>query len=207
MPKPEPEDSRLKLGPADHGRPLSLDEFMAGDYEEGYQYELIDGKLYVSPQPNQPEDSLEEWLLDQLKAYAREHPEIINHGTNKARVFVPNRPGVTCPEPDMAAYRNYPLRRRFRDLNWQEVSPILVVEVLSHDDPNKDLVRNAELYFQVPSIKEYWVLDSRVSAERPSMRAHRRHGKQWRITELAAGDTYTTRLLPDFELLLDPLHE
>ena len=33
-----------KMGPADHGRPLDLDEFMAGDYEEGYQYELIDGR-------------------------------------------------------------------------------------------------------------------------------------------------------------------
>jgi hypothetical protein len=36
MLKPEPEDrGRLKLGPADHGRPLRFDEFMAGDYQEG----------------------------------------------------------------------------------------------------------------------------------------------------------------------------
>ena len=35
----------LKIGPADHGRPMTLDEFQAGDYEEGYKYELIDGEL------------------------------------------------------------------------------------------------------------------------------------------------------------------
>src|SRR5438128_1746164 len=107
----------LKLGPADHGRPMSFDEFMAGDYQEGHKYELIDGRLYVSPEANQPESSLEDWLLDKLKAYAREQPGVINRVTNKARVFVPDQPDVTTPEPDIAAYRNYPLARRFRNLN------------------------------------------------------------------------------------------
>lgn len=39
----------VKLGPADHGRPMTLEEFHAGDYQEGYQYELIDGKLIYPP--------------------------------------------------------------------------------------------------------------------------------------------------------------
>src|SRR3954471_24902372 len=131
-----------KLGPADHDRPMTLDEFMAGDYAEGYQYGLIDGKLYVSPLPNLPEDLVEEWLYFKLKLFSREHPEVINFVTNKARVFVPVRPGVTNPEPDVAAYRKFPLERPFRELRWQDVSPVLVAEVLSHEDPDKDLVRN-----------------------------------------------------------------
>ena len=40
-----------KLGPADHGRAMTLDEFDDADYEPGYKYELIDGRLYVSPDP------------------------------------------------------------------------------------------------------------------------------------------------------------
>jgi hypothetical protein len=28
----------LKIGPVDHGRPMTLEEFHASDYEEGYQY-------------------------------------------------------------------------------------------------------------------------------------------------------------------------
>ena len=44
----------LHIGPHDHGRELTDDEFVAADYEEGYKYELIDGSLYVSPQPNLP---------------------------------------------------------------------------------------------------------------------------------------------------------
>ena len=86
----------------------------------------------------------------------------------------------------------------------REVSPVLVVEVLSLDEPDKDLVRNVDLYLRVPSIKEYWLIDSRESATRPTMTAYRRHGKRWRTKRLAFGDRYTTPLLPGFELVVDP---
>src|SRR6266851_438244 len=52
----------LRLGRADHGRPMTLDEFWHSDYEEGYKYELIDGKLYVSPLPNLPGSLVERWI-------------------------------------------------------------------------------------------------------------------------------------------------
>ena len=38
-----------RLEPADHGRPMIVEEFVAASTVEGYRYELIDGKLYVSP--------------------------------------------------------------------------------------------------------------------------------------------------------------
>ena len=52
-------DSRQTEITNDHGRPMRRDEFEAGEYEEGYKYELIDGKIYVSPQPNAPEGWVE----------------------------------------------------------------------------------------------------------------------------------------------------
>jgi Uma2 family endonuclease len=42
---------------------------------------------------------------------------------------------------------------------------VLVGEVVWEDDPDKDLVRNVELYLQVPSIREYWVLDPLPDSE------------------------------------------
>jgi Uma2 family endonuclease len=194
----------LKLGPADHGRPMTLDEFMAGDYEEGYQYELIDGKLYVCPVPNAPQGRVERWIYRKLDRYSDLHPDVVNYVYNKARVFVPDRPGVTCPEPDVAAYHDYPLDQEIGDDRWQDVSPILVVEIVSPDDPDKDLVRNVDLYFQVPSIKEYWAVDARKSPEQPTMRVYRRWGKRWKTIDLAYGDVYTTKLLPGFTLTIDP---
>src|SRR5436853_7078449 len=93
----------LKLGPADHGRPMTLEEFQTASAVEGYQYELIDGKLYVSPEPNLPQGRAENWLFFKVALYAQEHPEVINFVHFKARVFVPGRRGVTNPEPDLAA--------------------------------------------------------------------------------------------------------
>jgi Uma2 family endonuclease len=193
----------LKIGPADHGRPMTLGEFLAGDYEVGHRYELIDGWLCVAPMPNLPEDWVREWVKDHLKAYARAHPGVLKHVTAGAHVFVPGRPRVTAPEPDVAAYRTFPLRRRVRDMRWQEVSPVLVVEVLSADDPDKDLVRNAALYLQVPSIREYWILDARQDADTPHMTVLRRRGDAWRRMDVGPGECYTTRLLPGFELVLN----
>jgi Uma2 family endonuclease len=183
---------------------MTLEEFLSSSWEEGYHYELIDGKVYVSYLPNLPEDWVEKWAYWRLMLYSRDHPEIINHVTDKARVFVPGRRRVTAPEPDLAAYRDFPRDRPLRELRWQDVSPLLVGEVLSKDDPDKDLVRNVALYLQAPTVKEYWVFDTREDPDQPQMRVYRRHGRQWRIIEVAFGETYTTKLLPGFELPLDP---
>src|SRR5690348_4227071 len=59
----------VKLGPSDHGRPMTYDEYLAGDYQGGYHYELIDGRLYVTPLPNLPENRVEIWLLYRLFRY------------------------------------------------------------------------------------------------------------------------------------------
>src|SRR5713226_7275850 len=94
------------LGPSDHGRPLEYEEFRTGEYVLGYKYELIDGRLFVSPEANYPEDRLKRWLFLHLTLYARFRPEIINYVSPGARVFVPGRSAkATCPEPDLAAYR------------------------------------------------------------------------------------------------------
>ncbi len=194
----------LKIGPADHGRPMTLEEFEKGDYEEGFQYELIDGRLYVSPKPNAPHGRVELWVRRKLELYSDDHPEVINYVHPAARVFVPDRPEATVPEPDVTAYRDWPHDRPIKDLQWQDVSPILVVEVVSEDDPDKDLVRNVALYLQVPTIKEYWAIDARKDPDQPTMRVYRRSGKRWKIIDLAYGATYTTRLLPGFTLTIDP---
>jgi Uma2 family endonuclease len=193
----------LRLGRADHGRPLTLEEFTTGEYESGYKYELIDGKLEVAPAANFPEIAVQHWLYGQVSLYARAKPDTVKFVSMISRVFVPDRPDITAPEPDLAAYRDFPSELPLHDIRWEDINPFLVAEILSADDPNKDLVRNAELYFLVPSIKEYWVLDTRQDAEQPRLIAHRRYGKRWRIHEIEGGATYTTRLLPGFSLTLN----
>ncbi len=193
-----------KLGPLDHGLPMSFEDYMAGDYQEGYRYELIHGRLYVFAWPNLPENWVHDWLRDKVKEYAWANPRIINYVTGPGRVFVPDPSDVTAPEPDLLAYRNFPRNRRKRDLRWQDFRPILVGEVLSASDPHKDLVRNVALYLQVPSIKEYWILDAREDADFPTLLVYRRRGRRWQEPiEVGPNETYTTPLLPGFVLTLD----
>ena len=195
----------LVLTPADHGRPMTREDFEAARGQEGYCYELIDGKVYVSPAPDLPHDSILDWLLDVLKDYSRAHPEILNYVSPKARVYVPGQEETTSPEPDLAAYRDFPRHLPIRERSWRNISPILVAEIVSEDNPAKDLERNVELYVQVPSIREYWILDPRADADQPTFTVYRRRGRRWQnpIT-VGPGETYTTRLLPGLELPVDP---
>jgi Uma2 family endonuclease len=195
----------LYLTPKDRGRPLTLREFEAAGSLEGYHYELIHGKLEVSPLPDLPHDDLLEWLQEKLRAYGLVHPEVLNKVKGPVRVFVPDGPAVTAPEPDVAAYRNYPTERPIAQRRWQDVTPFLVAEVVSEDSADKDLVRNVELYRLIPEIREYWILDPRDDPDRPSLIVYRRRGRQWqRPVRVGPGGIYTTRLLPGFALVLDP---
>jgi Uma2 family endonuclease len=153
--------TQLYLKPRDRGRALSLEEFQRARSREGFHYELIDGKLEVSPVPDLPHDYLVGWLGNQLRAYEHSHPEVIRRVQAPGCVFVPGRSATTAPEPDIAAYRDFPTNLPIDQLRWQDVSPLLVVEVLSADTADKNLVRNRDLYVQVPSIREYWILDPR----------------------------------------------
>jgi Uma2 family endonuclease len=195
------------LTPADDGKPLSLFEFEHADGLEGYHYELIDGKLEVSPIPNLPHEEIKDRIADLFREYRRTRPEVVNQVKAPARVFVHDRAAATCPEPDIAAYHDYPLDRPIDALYWRDVSPLIVVEVIAADTADKDLTRNRELYLQVPSVQEYWIIDPRSDAARPTLTVYRRrgrHGTSWRrpIT-VRGGGTYTTRHLPDFTLVLD----
>ena len=171
---------QLKLGPEDHGRALTLDDFDDAEFAPGHRYEIIDGRLHVSEEPDPTENELELWLFEKLWDYSRSKGSALNHVTNKGRVFVHGRSEATIPEPDIAAYADYPLDRRFSGMKWSEVSPVLVCEILLRD-PVKDLERNVELYFEVPSIREYWVLDGRDDPAQPPLIQHRRHGERWGV--------------------------
>jgi Uma2 family endonuclease len=186
----------LRIGPLDHGRPLSYEEFLASDYEEGYHYELIEGRLSVAPGPAPPHDFGEQRIFLPLLTYRLAHPEHVAWVSPKARVFVPKSRGITAPEPDIAVYDHVPENLT----DWRQVSPIIVAEVLSRGNQDKDLERNVELYAHVPSIREYWIYDG--LGPEPRLLVYRRDqaDQDWTSLELHAGETYRTELLPGFEL-------
>ena len=196
--------TKLKFGPADHGRRVTAEELAEAEYVGGYKYEIIDGLFVVAPEPTDREVQLENWLLRKLEAYEDRQQDFIIWTANNAQVVVPTVQWQTFLEPDIALYQFTPLGKPVSDWKWEDVSPLVVAEVLVDGDPDKDLVRNVDLYFEVPSIAEYWILDGRENPDEPLLIARRRWGSRWVITEVPYGETYTTRTLPGFELLIDP---
>jgi len=195
----------LKLGPADHGRPITPEEARTAHWQGGYRYEIIDGKIYVSPIPNLPHDRILRWLYRRLDRYAERHSSIINYVTSDGKVIVEDRPECTEPQPDLIAFHGFPLDLPMADVRWEDLTPVLVVEIISHDDPKKDLLRNVELYEEIPSIREYWIVDPRADPDRPSLLVYRRRGQGWqKPIRVPFGETYTTRWLPGFSLRVAP---
>ena len=200
--------TRLYLTAADHGRTLSWEEFASADAEEGYRYEMIEGRVEVSPVPNLPHDIVMTRIWGALFNYSERHKDILPYVTARGCVFLPDPPnGITAPEPDIAGYTEFfPERTPVAEQDWRNISPSLVVEILSPDTEDKDLERNRRLYLQVPSIREYWIVDPRASIGEPMMVVFRRRGLRWAARRnVLAGGTYTTPMLPGFALVLNPL--
>jgi Uma2 family endonuclease len=196
--------TKLRFGPADHGRPVTAEEFVRAEFQEGAVYEAVDGKIAVSSRPSLQEYRLESWLCQAVERYGDSHPNTIAFVSGKAQVWVPARPELMILRPDVAVYHELPPGDELSGLDWPDISPRIVVEVVVDGDCHREFVRNVDLYFQVPSIAEYWILDAREGWEELVLTTRRRHNGRWWILEVPHGETYTTRTLPGFELLIDP---
>ena len=197
---------RPTFGPADHGRPITEELASIARWRPGYQYEIIHGRISVSPLPNYSHDLLSRWLERILEEYASAHSEVFNEVTSHGRVFVPVTEALTAPEPDLCVFKNPSLRKEEKHrMNWQDHHPLLVVEIISESNSDKDETRNVALYLQVPSIREYWILDPREDPCRPSMTVYRRRGKKWqKPISIPGGGVYESpKFLPGFRLVLD----
>ena len=138
----------VRFGPKSHGRFVTDEELEHAEYRPGYKYEVIFGRLYVSPAPNFEHDAVEKHIYNQIFLYSLDHAEVLGYVTDGARVFVKDVEVTTAPEPDLAVYAD-----AFDD--WRDAEPFIVGEVLRGIDIDKDLFRNVSLYWQVTSIKEY----------------------------------------------------
>ena len=181
------------LGPRDQGLVLELEEFEAADFEPGFRYDLVEGRLEVSPEADLPHDLPAMALCDLFGEYGRQHAGAIGYRSPRARVFPRARKGSVGP--DLALFLG--LRADADEQRWQELEPILVVEVLSPGDVRKDLVRNRDCYQEVPSIREYWIVDPRLGRARTTLRVLARAADGgWTERLVPAGGQYESPLFP-----------
>ena len=145
----------LKLGPADHGRRLTREEYRAAHFQNGHRYELIDGRLYVSPRPNLPHDRLVTWMYRLLDGYAARRPDVINYVSARSGVPVEERADPTEPEPDVAVVRGSEFDYLARHPGPADMA--LVVEV-ADSSVTRDRETKGPMYARA-GIPVYWVVN------------------------------------------------
>jgi Uma2 family endonuclease len=189
-------DGALRLGPQDAGLELEHEEFAKAERAPGYRYELVAGRLHVTPAPNPPHLVALTWLFTRLHDCSRARPEHIGFVAPGGRLITTALGATTDVEPDISAYRTFPLRAK----HWAGILPFLVVEVLSPDSEDKDLVRNREIYGLVPEIQEYWILDPYAEPAPTLLALARGPDGAWIERQVPPGGTYRTDLLPGLDL-------
>ncbi|MFO0965287.1 MAG: Uma2 family endonuclease [Gemmataceae bacterium] len=181
--------SRDVLGPESAGLSLVPREFDRAEFAEGWRYELIHGVLVVSPTPLETERDPNDELGFMLRLYQAEHPE------GKAL-------DKTLPEHTIYLKKN---RRRADRAIWAGLGrlpakkelPSAAVEFVSEGKRSwqRDYMEKRDEYLRA-GIKEYWLIDR----FRRQMTVFSRHGKRIKKQVIREGQTYTTPLLPGFEL-------
>lgn len=143
----------LRIGPADHGRTMTLEEFLDADVVEGYRYELGRGVLEVNQVANDPHFQVVCNLYRGAHGYDEQHPGVILRygGGNELQFIIPGL--VSGRNPDLGivlcgAPRDWRGRRK----------PALAAEVVSRGSVERDYVTKREEYLAY-GLDEYWIVD------------------------------------------------
>ncbi len=179
------------IGPNDHGRPMTLDEFDLAEGVEGHLYELGRGVIVVTDVPGIPHLAQVSALRRQLYAYDAAHPGVIFDiaAGSDAKILVADDQSER--HPDLFIYKTSPPDTDV----WSTWIPEIVIEVVSPRSAHRDYEEKPAEYLAF-GVSEYWIVD----AAKQEMSVLRRSRGQWARSAVKPGDTYQTRLLPAFTL-------
>lgn len=183
------------LGPEHSGMYMTVEEMNRARLSSGYIYELIDGILNVSPKASPNHDFWASVVARVLRNYSDKHPRRIQHVSEGSVVVIRGRPGDTRPEPDVAAFAEF---KRSSQLRWDDLSPVIVAEVISPRRAAKDASRNRHLYWAAGGIVEYWIIDPSQNPDAPQLTIHvRKPGSvDWSTQTVSFGKTYKSQAFP-----------
>jgi len=142
-----------RIGPADHGRRMTLDEFAAADEEPGYRYELARGVLEVSNIPGEPHAIIVCNLYRMIVHFELAHPGVLHWfgGGAEFRFLIPEMDSARHPDAAVV------LRATPKGAHGRR-PPALAVEVVSRRGEHRDYVAKREEYLAY-GLQEYWIAD------------------------------------------------
>lgn len=185
---------KIKVGPLDHGRKMSLKAFEFAETEEGYHYELSRGVIAVSNIANYYHALIGACIRNALVTHQAAHPTAIHVILTEMASKLLIERWESERHPDIAVYLSKPKGPKDRKM-WRTWLPEFVIEVVSARSEHRDYVEKREEYWTL-GIKEYWIVD----AQRELVILLRRGKSDWIEKRLGRADICTTKLLPGFKL-------
>jgi Uma2 family endonuclease len=182
----------LRIGPADDGRQMTLDEFIEAGFEEGWLYEQARGVVELTEVPGPWHGHIVNRLAELFNLYREQHPGLIQSraGAGEWRMRLPSM--VSDRHPDQAIYLNpEPSGPKV----WTKWVPHIVVEVVSPGGEQRNYIDKLEEYLRA-GVREYWILDTKQRRMHVLVRA----GNAWEETIVPESGTYPTVFLPDLEV-------
>lgn len=181
-----------RIGPADHGQPLSFSAFLSAEFEDGWLYELARGVVDVTEVPGIPHGRVVNRISFLFLQYEYQHPGVIDYQASGSgcRIRVPGM--QSDRHPDYAVYLTPPPTGK---QPWTRWVPDLVIEVVSAGGERRDYIEKREEYLRI-GVREYWILD----AAKPEFLVLRRVGDVWNESVIPPGSIYQTPLLPGLEV-------
>lgn len=184
----ETNPTALRIGPRDSGRRMTLDEFIAAEWEPGYLYELARGIVVVTEVPRPSHGEVVRRLARLFIYHGDAYPGAIAYGAGGGECRI-RLPGMASDRhPDQAIY----LTRRPKGKHvWQRWVPAIVIEVVSRRGEERDYIAKRDEYHRF-GVLEYWIFDP----YRRKLVVLKRNGDIWAERELDDAATYRTELLP-----------
>lgn len=158
-----------RIGPADHGRAMSVEEFLEAEEEPGYRYELARAVLEVTEVPNDPHGQVVDNFASVLWQFRLSHPGLIQRvgGAAEFRLWLPGM--ISGRNPDYAVV----LQNAPKDYRGRRI-PVLAIEVVSVGGEVRDYETKRQEYLAY-GLLEYWIVDPQ--ARRVTVLI--RHGDVW----------------------------
>jgi Uma2 family endonuclease len=185
---------RLRIGPRSAGLLLTTAEFDRARFRKGWRYELINGVLIVSPYPVRAERGPNEELGRLLLNYQEGHPQGSSLDATLHEETIEGKQNRRRPDRSIWAGLG-------RDPEEGE-APTIAVEFVSRGKVNqqRDYVAKRAEYREI-GVREYWVIDR----FRRTLTVFDFSGESDKERVIAEKQSYTTPLLPGFELPLSRL--
>jgi len=171
---------------------MNVDEYLTAILPEGFRYELVEGVVEMSPVPELPHDVIIDRLVVILTRYRLKASTRISHLSQRAAVTNPAR--QTAREPDLAAYAPAEIDATGKK-GWKDMTPLLVVEVVSQGQESRDYVEKRRDYWDA-GVGEYWIVDPQLR----KMTVLTRAATDWIEQTFDADAVYSPAQFPGLEV-------